>query len=397
MLSRALRYHLIKFMIKHIDKNGFTLIELVMVIVIIAIVGVIAAQKVSVLINNIRIEETKKEMDQLAIAIVGNPDLENNGVRTSFGYVGDVGAMPANLAALVTNPGSYSTWKGPYIGNAFEQDATDASTDAWGTSYTYSSTGTSITSTGSGSNIIRRFTTSVNHILRNKVTGNVFDINGFPPGPRYKDSVIIDLTIPNGSGSTTIKKDTADIGGYFSFDSIPVGNHAMNIIYKPDNDTLKEFVSVTPNSALYGEYYLAVDFPYTRHLTYVPCTGVSYPTSTRDSIKFQIRNNYVDTIRIRSINAVYDTTAYYDGIYWHTKSTQYWYGGSGKRGTSGETKSGDKKIGPNATDTIWFKSFKTAKSGGSAVNMHYRTFTVTFSDGSTMTFDLDSLCLVLFP
>lgn len=378
-------------MIKHTHKNGFTLIELVMVIVIIAVVGMIAAQKVSVLINNFRIEETKKEMDQLAMAIVGNPNLENNGVRTSFGYVGDVGAMPTNLAALVTNPGSYSTWKGPYIGNSFEQDATDAGTDAWGTSYTYSSSGTSITSTGSGSNIIRRFASSLNHILRNTVSGNVFDINGFPPGPRYGrgDSVIITLTIPNGSGSTITKATYADLGGYFSFDSIPIGNHAMNIIYVPTKDTLKEFVSVTPNSKLYGEYYLAVDFPYTRHLTYVNRTGVSYLTGSVGA-KFQILNNFVDTIRVRSINTSYDgTAAYYDGIYWGDTLTAFWYGGSGKRGTSGQTKSGDKKIASGATTYLYYQRCYTTSSGSTGASMLGRTFTVTFSDGSTMTIALD--------
>ncbi|RKX27924.1 MAG: hypothetical protein DRP47_05720, partial [Candidatus Zixiibacteriota bacterium] len=131
------------------QKSGFTLVELVMMIVIVGILATIATRKMSDTVEDARYQQTKKELDHLAYAIVGNPELYSKGARSDFGYVGDVGALPPNLNALVTNPGSYSTWNGPYIDSG--SSGTDHLTDAWGTAYTF--TDTLVRSSGSGSNI----------------------------------------------------------------------------------------------------------------------------------------------------------------------------------------------------------------------------------------------------
>ena len=91
---------------------GYTLIELVIVIIILGIITTVAMRSIKDTNQTARIEETKKELEQLAIAIAGNPDLISGGQRTDFGYVGDIGALPPNLDALVQNPGGYTTWKG---------------------------------------------------------------------------------------------------------------------------------------------------------------------------------------------------------------------------------------------------------------------------------------------
>ncbi len=243
---------------KRRQPNGFTLIELVLVVVIIGILVAVGVKKIGPITQSGKIEETKAEMNALAAAITGNSELENNGVRSDFGYVGDVGAMPPDLDALYSNPGGYSTWKGPYIKNSFEQVTGDYNKDAWQTDYSFSG-GVSITSTGLGSNIIRNLAGSVNYLLYNRVTGNVFDLDGTPPGPDYGDSILIRLTIPDGSGGLVINNANPDQGGYFSFDSIPIGNHNIEIIYEPDDDTLRRFVSVLPNSSPYSQYNLLSD------------------------------------------------------------------------------------------------------------------------------------------
>ena len=71
-------------------------------------------------------------MEMLARAIVGNPSLTQNGARSDFGYVGDVGAFPPNLQALYQSPGGYATWDGPYVTTSFAVDSTGFKTDAWG-------------------------------------------------------------------------------------------------------------------------------------------------------------------------------------------------------------------------------------------------------------------------
>ena len=238
--------------------RAFTLIELIMVIVIIGILASVAAQKFGSIAENVQVEETLQEMDMLATAIAGDPRLENNGVRSDFGYVGDVGALPPNLDALVTNPGGFATWKGPYIKNSFEQISDDYKKDAWQTEYTYAA-GPAITSTGSGETITRRLAASTNELVRNRVTGNIFDLDGTPPGNDYHDSLTVRLTLPNGAGGLTTKSAVPDIGGYFAFDSVPIGNHRIELIYQPNHDTLRQFVSVEPRAALYSEYRLTGD------------------------------------------------------------------------------------------------------------------------------------------
>ena len=244
---------------KQIQNNkGFTLIEVVMAIVIAGIIGTIALRSTVTITETGRVEITKAELRDIGFAIVGNPTLENNGIRTDYGYVGDVGSLPPNLDALISNPGGYATWNGPYMKNRFGQISNDYSLDAWGAAYTFSDV--NITSTGSGSNIVYKIGSTINDLLINQINGNIFDANGTPPGSLYQDSISIQLTIPNGIGGYLTKGIVPDFGGYFSFDSIPIGNHDLNIIYLPTSDTLKRFVSVIPNSSGYGEYLLSGNY-----------------------------------------------------------------------------------------------------------------------------------------
>jgi len=101
------------------NQKGMTLIELVMVIIIIGILAGVGMKSMDSALVTAKIESTKRELDALAGAVAGNPDIISNGCRVDFGYMGDVGSLPANLDALVTSPGGYATWKGPYIKNNF--------------------------------------------------------------------------------------------------------------------------------------------------------------------------------------------------------------------------------------------------------------------------------------
>jgi general secretion pathway protein G len=235
--------------------KGFTLVELVIVIVVIGILATVAMKSGIQVYETARVEQTRQELDALAAAIVGSPDLQNNGVRTDFGFVGDIGNLPPDLDALYSNPGGYTTWNGPYISNRFTQTANDYRTDAWGVTYGYGG-GVTIVSTGSGSNIVRRAANSAGDLLYNPVSGNIFDLDGTPPGVDYRDSITVLLTVPDGVGGITSRLTTLDAGGYFAYDSVPIGNHDLLVVYEPDGDTLSRFVSVLPGSNVYGEYRL---------------------------------------------------------------------------------------------------------------------------------------------
>jgi len=228
------------------NKFGFTLIELVLVIVLIGVVATIATRKMSASIETAKYEQTKKELDQLAWAIVGNPNVYVNGARTDFGYVGDVGAIPPNLDALAQNPGGYATWDGPYMATGFESDGFKK--DAWSVSYVY--TDTLIRSTGSGSNIDKLIANSSADLLNNMVEGFAVDASYNMPGATYKDSLVIRMTYPNGSGGITTASTNPDAKGNFSFSNVPIGSHTLSVIYLPDSDTVSYNIGVNVGSVV---------------------------------------------------------------------------------------------------------------------------------------------------
>jgi prepilin-type N-terminal cleavage/methylation domain-containing protein len=226
------------------SKSGFTLIELVITIIIIGIVTTVALVNMSSSLDTARHEHTKAELDALAFAIVGNPSLYTSGARSDFGYVGDVGGLPPNLDALVSNPGGFATWRGPYLESG--SGSTAFKEDGWGVVYLY--TGTSIRSTGSGTNIDKMVAASSLSLLSNSVNGYVVDASSTMPGAIYKDSLVLRLTFPNGSGGLTSTATIPDAKGNFSFAGIPIGNHELTAVYLPDNDSTTLSISVTPAS-----------------------------------------------------------------------------------------------------------------------------------------------------
>jgi general secretion pathway protein G len=225
---------------------GFTLIEIVIIIVVVGIITAVAVINMSSSLDTSKAENTKAEMEALTAAMVGNPELNADGARTDFGYVGDIGNMPPNLDALVQNPGGYATWQGPYIdrgngGNTFKQDG-------WGVDYIYSDT--LIRSVGSGSNIDKVVIGNSSLLFSNSVQGYVIDASYSMPGTDFADSLVLRLTYPNGSGGTTTASTNPDLRGNFSFNNVPIGNHNLAAIYIPDSDTMRYTVTVTPGSTV---------------------------------------------------------------------------------------------------------------------------------------------------
>lgn len=209
-----------------------------------------------------RIQRTKVELDLLSHAIGGDPRLLSGGSRVDFGYVGDVGAMPANLDALVQNPGGYATWKGPYIRDDFYSSVAAAESefkiDEWGTPYSYSG-GNTIISSGGGTNITRQIANSVDHLLNNSLTVVVVDLDGSPPGSLYRDSLRIELVHPNGVGGIRTRSLTPGNDGFARIDSIPVGTHTLQIIYLPTSDSATRRVTVNPGQTGHEQIHWYAD------------------------------------------------------------------------------------------------------------------------------------------
>jgi len=227
------------------SKSGFSLIELLVAIVVIGIIMSLAMQSMDTVVEDNRRISTKREMDKLALAITGNPDIANTGVRSDFGFIGDNGSFPSSLQDLYNNPGGWSTWDGPYISTKISQDSIGFKYDEWGKLYSYSG-GITITSPGNGSIITKKLADSASDYISNNFNGIIKDSYDSLPGSDYKDSIDIEITIPNGSGSNITKIYNPESDGSFVFDSLPVGQHLINLIYKPANDTLTRFLNILP-------------------------------------------------------------------------------------------------------------------------------------------------------
>jgi prepilin-type N-terminal cleavage/methylation domain-containing protein len=143
---------------KSSDCRGFTLIELVIIIVILGIIAAVAVPRFSDFINSSKINATKQEMTALKKALVGNPEVVAGGEYIDRGFEGDVGFLPSQLVDLVVKPDSVSTydrltrlgWNGPYI----DSSGGNYTLDAWGNSYIYQPGNRCLISSGGGSDSI---------------------------------------------------------------------------------------------------------------------------------------------------------------------------------------------------------------------------------------------------
>lgn len=143
------------------ESAGFTLIEIVIVIIVLGIIAAVAIPRFGDMSENAKTTATKEEMMRLKIAIIGDASVKAGGKHASRGFLGDVGSVPTALVDLAVKPGAVAVynnftglgWNGPYMDSA----GGDYLSDAWGTAYVYDAVGRTITSTGGPSNIVLSF------------------------------------------------------------------------------------------------------------------------------------------------------------------------------------------------------------------------------------------------
>ena len=164
-------------------ETGFTLVELMMVLLIITVTTKIVTVSFVDIGYTARYEQTKERLESIRQAILGNPKQTINGQQAVSGFVADMGRLPDNLRELLQagncsdvtkktpsscvapanwswNSGSYSGkcsntafsnkadchsngngwlttgWNGPYLTVSGSADSPDAFTDGWGNTTT---------------------------------------------------------------------------------------------------------------------------------------------------------------------------------------------------------------------------------------------------------------------
>lgn len=370
-------------------EHGFTLIEILMAIVIIGILSAVAMRSIQSSLDSSRVRETQSEMDQLAYAIAGNPNLNNNGKRSDFGYVGDIGALPTSLDDLVTNPGGLSTWNGPYIRGRFAQDADGFKKDAWGNEYTLTD-GITITSTGGGvTPMTKSVAASVSDLLSTTIVGTVKDAGGNPPDD---SSVAISISIayPDGSGGTATATATPTSGGAFAINGIPIGTRLVTAVYRATNDTAVTYATLFPGNGGIASLRLP-GAPFAANgggggasgnIEVVPNSS----SSPSNDVRFSVWNTGTDPIDISSIVATYPTTAYYRYVQWGGTEV---FNSSNPRAGSGDLVNftSSKTLNPGQVVEIILDEFKANPTGGSNVQLNSVNITIEFSNGQTVAFN----------
>lgn len=389
-------------------KSGFTLIETIAVLAIIAALGATITPLVFQFMSNKRERDTIAELKEFKRGIIGNPEIVTKEVRTDFGYIGDMGSVPTKIEDLYqkgTQPGftfdatkkTGAGWNGPYIDTSLVENLVSLKLDAYGNEYAYSTT--EFTDTTVGATVSAKITSkgpdgTLNtaddlniFIYKSEAFSRVLGIVVDEQGNRVP-AVTVKMNYPSG-GVLTTATTTSDATGLYEFTSIPYGNRSITVeprlAYAADS--AKTFGSDDNNIEFKITNFSASDIAITSFKAEYTVT----PTAFYRQLKI-------------GGTVVYDSTNPRLGSGDTVTFAPITIAGSGAAVTgtsfpvriqSPLTQVADLNIGSGAdkggTVKIIMRGFKDAKTGtASNVDMTGVTFEITFSDGSKALFATSS-------
>lgn len=259
-------------------QNGFSLIEVLMVITILAVLTVTSLIPLGNTLDQSRFDETTNKMKIIRDAILGDTSITQRGRRTNFGFLGDIGAIPTapqGINALLANPGLVSWtldqsvrfgrgWNGPYVSSSTA--GTNFGLDGWGRAIIYSPSASPPNITSYAADGVAGgtgFNTDIVVDLPVRLQkANVYGFISNKADP-FLGAAVIEINYPDGTGalstlSTTI---TAAAKGAFSFLNIPLGKRSVSV-YIPSKAAPTTTIGptlITIDNANYNIAYASFD------------------------------------------------------------------------------------------------------------------------------------------
>ena len=239
-----------------VNRRGFTLLEIIIALAIIAILAAAATPMVLQRMLDARIQTTQEEARALYDAMVGR-----EADPGSFGFVGDMGRLPASFEQLVEPSGlpAYSVqtrgvgmgWKGPYINSG--SSPSDYLLDAFGRPYSGASTGQVRSAgpdgiAGTADDIVYpaavpvitgRVHVNVKQVVDKRIVND-------PAG------YVVDLYYSNGGAQAVVQ----DSSPPFRFDNVPIGLHAVQVVSTGGTVATGETITLRRGAAVNVELWV---------------------------------------------------------------------------------------------------------------------------------------------
>ncbi|MFN3466692.1 MAG: hypothetical protein ACK4WF_03215, partial [Candidatus Brocadiales bacterium] len=194
----------------------------------------------------------RQELQAFKKAIVGDPLATKWGSEATFGYIGDIGNLPASLQDLYTQPvgvpsfsfdatlGIGSGWRGPYVSEKPNPSTTDFLQDPFKNNYFYSTTVSTDATLGAevwgtisspGPNRIDNGGTQddiTTKILKTEILADVTGIIKNAEGSGVP-TVGVTINFPRNGTLTSIPPVKTDTEGRYQFSDIPFGERAITL------------------------------------------------------------------------------------------------------------------------------------------------------------------------
>ncbi|MEE9200572.1 MAG: carboxypeptidase regulatory-like domain-containing protein, partial [Candidatus Brocadiales bacterium] len=347
---------------------------------------------------------------------IGNANYIVLDSRGDFGYIGNMGSLPSDLEDLYkkgSQPAYDLTvkmvgvgWKGPYITPLIIENVDSLKKDPFGNDYVYSTTEyirssdgevvvAKITSKGADGTVNTSDDRSV-EILKREVFATVTGTVTSPDGAALEDAAVT-LNIP-ASGALTTRSATTDSSGNYSFSDVPFGVSSVEIEATADTGSGTSGLSYVAGSAVTINSNTEVQFQASN-------LGEGDVTVTNITVEFTGGSKFYHQIDWSGV-VVWDSDIDGGGIRGGNGDVATFTPSQTIVGTAGGATASSTKLvrveessataatailgsgaGTGGQVTVTIGPFYSNPTGGGTSSMKSNTFTITFSDGSVITFD----------